>query len=81
MLGKAIKEMRKRRRMTRTQLAREAGVSRELIRKIEDKGQNTTVKTLKKLGRVLGVDFLIGDSYVVVRPNWFRKLQRKLSSV
>lgn len=55
-MGIKIKEIREKRNMTQSELARKSGVSRQTINEIENNiEKKPTVKTLEKLAEGLGV--------------------------
>ena len=67
-LGKTIKHLRERSRMTSAELARRAGVTKPTISKLEDESaKNPTLDNLKKIASALGVSvaYLIGEGYPI----------------
>jgi len=54
-MGKRIQALRKKRNLSRQQLAAKAGVSREYIRKLEAGGYDPTVGKLQAIAKALGV--------------------------
>ena len=54
-MGKRIRTLRKRLRLSRQELATKAHVSREYIRKLEAGGYDPTVGTLQRIAKALGV--------------------------
>ena len=54
--GSKIAEARKARKLTQTQLARKLGVPQSQISRIERNPDQTTVRTLKRIAKALGVD-------------------------
>lgn len=54
-MGKRIQALRKKRNLSRQELAARAGVSREYIRKLEGGGYDPTVGTLQRIAKAFGV--------------------------
>jgi transcriptional regulator with XRE-family HTH domain len=54
-MGKRIHALRKKRNLSRQQLAERADVSREYIRKLEAGGYDPTVGTLQRIAKALDV--------------------------
>jgi transcriptional regulator with XRE-family HTH domain len=55
-MGRRLKTLRMARdNMSRAELARRAGISREYVRKLEGGMQDPTVGTLQKIAKALGV--------------------------
>ena len=54
--GSKIAEARKARKLTQTQLAKKLGVPQSQISRIERHPDQTTVRTLKRIAKALGVD-------------------------
>ncbi len=55
-LGRTIRSVRTRRRLTQTALAAKAGVTREYLARIETGVQEPSLGTLRRIARALGVD-------------------------
>lgn len=56
MAGAWIAEARKARKMTQVQLARKLGIPQSQVSRIERCPDRTTVRTMRKIARALGVD-------------------------
>jgi transcriptional regulator with XRE-family HTH domain len=54
-IGMRLKTARKKKGISQTALAAEAGISREYVRKLEAGGSNPTVGVLQRLAKALGV--------------------------
>jgi ribosome-binding protein aMBF1 (putative translation factor) len=54
--GSKIAEARKAKKLTQTQLAKKLGVPQSQISRIERHPDQTTVRTLKRIAKALGVD-------------------------
>jgi len=54
-MGRRLKALRRKRDLSRQELAKKAGVSREYVRKLEAGLYDPTVGTLEKLAKALGV--------------------------
>ena len=54
-MGRRLKALRKKKKLSRQELAKEAGVSREYVRKLEAGLYDPTVGTLQRLAKALGV--------------------------
>ena len=54
-MGRRLKALRVKQDLSRQELAQEAGVSREYVRKLEAGRYDPTVGTLTKLAKALGV--------------------------
>lgn len=55
-IGNIVRTFRKQQGLTEEQLAKKAGVSRQVLRNVESGNANVTLSTLDKLGEALGVD-------------------------
>lgn len=60
-LALTLRRLRQEASLTQTQMARRLGVSRPTYTRLENAGQNTTLKTLSQLCRALRCD--IGDLF------------------
>lgn len=54
--GSSIAEARKRKRLTQAQLAKRIGVPQSQISRVERNPDHTTIRTLKRIAKALGVD-------------------------
>jgi transcriptional regulator with XRE-family HTH domain len=54
-MGRRLKKLREERDMSRAELAKRAGISREYVRLLESGSYDPTVGTLQNLARALGV--------------------------
>ena len=55
-IGNIVRTFRKQQGLTEEQLAKKAGVSRQVLRNVESGNANVTLSTLDKLGEALGVE-------------------------
>jgi transcriptional regulator with XRE-family HTH domain len=57
--GQAIKELRKKRKITQYSLAKKSGISQPYMCQIENDKRAAEVKTLKKIAKVLNVPVIV----------------------
>ncbi|MDY4604311.1 helix-turn-helix transcriptional regulator [Clostridium tertium] len=63
-IGYEIKSLRKKKGLTQSELAKKCDLSKNAIWNYENNKRDPTVKTLNKIGEVLGVDL----GYLIVKP-------------
>ena len=58
-IGKQITHQREKQKVTTAELAKKSGVSTYMIKLIETKNQNASVKLLEKIANALGCELII----------------------
>ena len=58
-IGKQITQQREKQKVTTAELAKKSGVSTYMIKLVETKNQNASVKLLEKIANALGCELII----------------------
>ena len=83
LFGRRLIALRKSKNLTQAELAREIGISRQMISYFESRAMNPTVEVLRKLADYFGVsaDEFLYDSGKKRRPGPKSTLERKLDAI
>ena len=78
-LAEALRELRAREELSQTEMAKRLGLSQPTFNRLENAGQNTTLRTLTQLCRALGCDVgdLFGRGPKLRRPVRRRRLRQR----